>query len=185
MLIVDSLFDVLRSLQGRIKWKFIDQCEKLSEKANETLAAKKMGLVNLDFRIFSSAIAEHDVEAVSKEAFVLLDSLKKVFEKLSDNEVSVSSSSQNYSSAKITLQSYYVLSDLVFAAVVEDEDVEEETGHLVTLLNNLSNTRKQAINLDEILSLINKVEAGHGDEADIAEVRRAFRNQLNLPAQVD
>jgi hypothetical protein len=183
MSIVDSLFDILRSLQGRVNWTFIDCCEKRSQKSFNALTINKIIEANLDFYLFSSAIAEHNVEAVSKETFCLLEFLNKVFEKLPSSEVFDPSVYPNYLGAKVALQSYYVLSDLILAAVVEDEEVEEETNHLVILLGTVSNIRRQAINLNEIVSLASKVESEHGKETDIAEVRRTFRTQLKLPTQ--
>jgi len=179
--IVDSLFDVLRSLQGRVNWNFMDDCQKRSEQDYRRFARKKIVEANLDFCFLSSATAERNVEAVSKEALHLLESLYKGFEKLPTDDAPALEASPNYIGAKVAIQSYYVLSDLILAAVVGDEDVENEINQLVILLGSLSNARGQAMNVSEMVVSVNKMQAGHGKETEVEEVRRTFRNQLKLP----
>lgn len=179
--IVDSLFDVLRSMHGRVNWSFMYECEKRSEQDYERLVRKKIVKANLDFCFLSSALAEHNVELVSKEALHLLDSLHKGFEELPAENTPALDGSSNYLGAKVAVQTYYVLSDLFLAAVVGDEEVEDEVNQLITLLDNLSKVRKQPINVNEIIILVSKVKEGHGKETEIEELRKNFRKQLNPP----
>ena len=57
--IVDSLFDVLRSLQKRIDWKQIESYSKRSEAAGKRLLNQTSGSVNLDFSKLLQTVEKH------------------------------------------------------------------------------------------------------------------------------
>jgi hypothetical protein len=181
--LVDSLFDTLRNLHGnRINWTTIDSYEKRSEKNYRAFSRRKIFDANLDFGLFSLAVAQRNFEAVSKEVFRILESFKNGFEKLPCHDSHDSLEFPNFSDAKIVILSYYVLSDLILAAVVEDENIEQETNTLVSLLNSLSNNVRKDMIANDIISAVNKIEKGQVNEADVIEVRQAFRNSLKISA---
>ncbi len=79
--VVDSLFDILRSLQGRIEWKLMNNYLRQIEKDLTNPSDKKTGLEQQDFSLLSSAINDHNVELISKESYRLLESIYSNFEK--------------------------------------------------------------------------------------------------------
>ena len=177
--VVDSLFDILRSLHGRVDWNRMDSFVNRSEKYLKATTHGEVALANLNFSLLSLALSDHNVEAVSKESYHLLESIQNSFkETASGSESAIQLHLNRLNQA--TVQSYYVLNDIVLASVVGDEKVIEEVNQLAVLLVNLSKETGEVMNPDEVLCLVNRLCAEHEKESLIKETRAVFKKQLKL-----
>ena len=189
--IVDSLFDVLRSLQGRVNWTSMKKYARRSEEDIRSLAEQKTTSMNMEFAQLLSAIKEHKTEAISKEAYRLLESFHEYFQGLTSENVFLAQMHPNYQDAKTTIRTYYTLNDLILATIVKDEKISEEIDQLEIMLGTLSKQANLSINVDGIVNTINKLSVENGKETAIAECREVFKQQLKplitleLPTPLD
>jgi hypothetical protein len=177
MRIVDSLFDVLRSLHGRADWNRVEGYLKRSEENVGSLTSQKTGTVNLEFTKLSSTIKERLPEEISKEVYNILKSLYEYFSGLTKNEFS-DQVHPNYQDAKTTITAYYTLNDIILGTVVGDEEIGKETDELVTMLEDLSKATDLKIDVDTITDIVNKLVMKKGEESVIQESRALFKQQL-------
>lgn len=182
--VVDSLFDVLRSLQGRVNWARTVYLVKRFEKGFKTLVDGEVALANINISLLSSAISEHDVVSVSKEGYRLLSSIYDVFQEDALAERSSVQLNENSLSLSITVQAYYVLNDILLASVVGDENVGDEVSHLAFLLGKFPKENGVVVNVDEVLGSVSTMLAEGGNESFAKEVRTIFKEQLNSDRQV-
>lgn len=164
--IVDSLFDVLMSLQGRIDWNRMSNYVKRCEEDLKKIAGENMLKTTLDFSLLSSAVTEHNVEVVSKKGYRLLDSLYESFQGVDSKSLK----------EKNTLQLYYALNNVILASVVGDANVEDELNQLATLLGNLS--KESGIKVGEIIESSNRLIREQGKEPYVEQARTVFKRQL-------
>jgi ribosomal protein S25 len=114
--VVDSLFDVLRSLQGRVDWNRLEDHLKLSEENARSLAVQKIDTTNLEFTKLSLAVKGRLTEGIAKEADSILRSLYEDFSELAKNEFS-EQIHPNYQDAKTAITAYYTLNDFILGAI--------------------------------------------------------------------
>jgi hypothetical protein len=176
--IVDSLFDVLRSLQGRVDWNRVEGYLKRSKENVRSLAGQQIGTINLDFTKLSLAIKERLPEETSKETYSILKSLYEYFSGLTSKNESLEQIHPNYHDAKTTILAYYTLNDIILGTIVGDEEIGKESDELVMMLDDLSKGTDLKINADAIKDAINKLGMEKGKESVIAESRAVFRQQL-------
>jgi hypothetical protein len=176
--IVDSLFDVLRSLQGRVDWNRVEGYLKRSEENVRSLAGQKIGTINLEFTKLSLAIKERLPEEISKEAYSILRSLYEYFSGLTSKNQFLEQIHPNYHDAKTTILAYYTLNDIILGTIVGDEEIGKESNELVTMLDDLSKGTDLKINVEAIKDIINKLGMEKGEESVIEESRAVFRQQL-------
>jgi hypothetical protein len=175
--IVDSLFDVLRSLEWRADWNRVEGYLKRSEENVRSLTSQKTGTVNLEFTKLSSTIEERLPEEISKEVYDILKSLYEYFSGLTKNEFP-ERIHPNYQDVKTTITAYYTLNDIILGTVVGDEEIGKETNELMTMLDKLSKATDMKIDVDAINSTVNKLVMNKGEESVIEESRAVFRQQL-------
>jgi hypothetical protein len=175
--IVDSLFDILRSLQGRVDWNRVEGYLKRSEENVRSFAGQKIGTINLDFTKLSLAIKEHLPKEISKEAYSILRSLYEYFSGLTENEFP-EQIHPNYQDAKTVITAYYTLNDIILGTIVGDQEIGKESNQLVTMLDDLSKGTDLKTNVDAIKDIINKLGMEKGEESVIEESRAVFRQQL-------
>ena len=176
--IVDSLFDVLRSLQGRVNWNRMKNYARRSDKDIKSLADQKTTTTNMEFAELLSAIKEHKTEAISKEAYRLLESFHEYFLGLTSENVFLAQMHPNYQDAKTAIRSYYILNDLMLATIVGDGKIAEEIDQLAIMLGTLSKQANLLMNVDLIINTINNLIVENGKETAIAECREVFKQQL-------
>jgi hypothetical protein len=126
--VVDLLFDVLRGMHGRVDWRRMADLVKAAEKSSKALG-KTVGGQKLDFSPLTLALKEHNVEAVPKQSYRLLETLYEHFTSLN---------SEDAQQAKTIIQLYYWVNDVALAAVVEDDDVNQQVAQLQALATKLS-----------------------------------------------
>ncbi len=178
MEIVDSLFDVLRSLQGRVDWNRVKGYLKRFEENVRSFAGQKIGTINLDFAKLSLAVKEHRPEEISKETCSILRSLYEYFSGLTSRNESLEQIHPNYHDAKATILAYYTLNDIILGTIVGDEEIGKESNELVMMLYDLSKGIDLEINVDAIKDIINKLGVEKGKESVIEESRAVFIQQL-------
>jgi hypothetical protein len=178
MEIVDSLFDVLRSLHGRVDWNRVEGYLKRSEENVRSFTGQKIGTINLDFTKLSLAIKERLPEEISKEADSILRSLYEYFSGLTSKNEFLEQIHPNYHDAKTTILAYYTLNDIILGTIVGDEEIGKESNELVMMLDDLSKGTDLKINVDAMKDIINKLGMEKGKESVIEESRAVFRQQL-------
>ncbi len=175
--ITDSLFDILRSLHGRVDWNRVESHLKCSKENIRSFVDQK-GAVNLDFSKLSSAIKEHLPEEISKEAYGILKALFEYFNGLPPQDESSARIHPNHDDAKKVILAYYTLNDIILGVVVGDEEVGKERSELVTVLDALSKSTGLQIGVDAVKEAVNKLGVEKEAESAIAESRAVFVQQL-------
>jgi len=176
--IVDSLFDVLRSLQGRVDLNRLEGYLERSEENIRGFTDLNIGTINLDLTKLSLAIKEHLLEETSKEIIILLRSLYEYFSGLTSQNEIFEQTHPNYQDAKTTILAYYTLNDIILGTIVGDKEIGKERNALVMMLDDLSKGTDLKINVDAIKDVINKLGKEKGQESVIEESRAVFRQQL-------
>ncbi|MDH5375388.1 MAG: hypothetical protein OEW95_06200 [Candidatus Bathyarchaeota archaeon] len=176
--IVDSLFDVLRSLQGRVDWNRVESYLTRSEENVRSFTGQKIGTIKLDFAKLSLAIKEHLPEEISKETYGILRSLYEYFGGLTSTNEFLDQIHPNYQDAKITILAHYTLNDIILGTIVGDEEIEKEGDELVMMVDDLSKRTDLKINVEAIKDVIHKLGMEKGKENVIEESRAVFRQQL-------
>ena len=176
--IVNSLFDVLRSLQGRVDWNRVEGYLKRSEENVRSFTGQKIGTINLDFTKLSLAVKEHLPEEISKETYSILISLHNYFSGLSSNSEFLEQIHPNYHDIKTSILAYYLLNDIALGTIVGDEEIGKESNELVMVLDDLSKETDLKIDFDAIKDIMNKLLMEKGKESTIEKSRSVFRQQL-------
>jgi hypothetical protein len=175
---VNSLFDVLRSLHGRVDFNLVEGYFKRSEESFRSLTGQKTGTITLDFAKLSSAVKERRPEEISKETYSILRALYEYFSGLASKNEPLEQIHPNYHDAKTIVQAHYTLNDVILGTIVGDEEVGKESNELVIMLDDLSKATNLKIDVDAIRNIIDKLGTEKGKESVIQESRAIFRQQL-------
>lgn len=176
--ITDSLFDILRSLQGRVDWNRVESTFKCSKEPFRRFSDQK-GAVNLDYAQLSSAITEHLPEDISKEAYGILKALFEYFNGLPSQGEFPAQIHPNPEDAKKVILAYYTLNDIILGIVVGDEEVGKESNELAAVLDDLAKGTGLTIDVAAVKDLVNKLSVGQEKESVIEESRAVLLQQLN------
>jgi hypothetical protein len=176
--IVDSLFDILRSLHGRVNWNRVESSLTRYEENARNLKFQSEGAVNFESAKLSSAIKEHILPEISKETFGILRSLYDYFSESTAKTEIPEQIHPNYHDAKATILAYYTLNDIILGVIVGDEEIGKESKELVTMLEALSKVTDSKITVDAVKDVVNKLVMEKGKENFIEESRAALRQQL-------
>ena len=177
---VDSLFDVLRSLQEkRIDWNQTESYLDRSEENGRNLMTRKIGSINLDFSKLLIAVRNNLPKETSKETYDLLRTLYEYFCSLASKNESLDEIHPNYKDAKATILAYYTLNDIILSIIVGDKDTQREINQLMMLLEDLPNTTDLKINISELRDVINKLDIKKENEDFIEESKIVFRQFLS------
>ena len=176
--IVNSLFDIIRSLQGQIDWNRIKVHLKHSEENIRNSTCQRIETPNLDFTKLSLAMKNHDPKETSKETYSILKSLYEHFSELTSENELLEQIHPNYHDAKTTVLAYYTLNDIILGMAVGDEEIRKEINEFVLMLDDLSKEADSKINVDAIKEIINRVCIEKENEKIIEESRAIFIQQL-------
>ena len=176
---VDTLFDILRSLNGWVNWKRVESLLKHSQERTRArqLKDQNIGITVLDLTKLSSAIKEHQREEITKETYSILRLLYDYSSGLASTNESPEQIHPNYHDAKTTIQAYYLLNGIILGMIVGDR-IEKEINTFVAMLENLSKKSGLRINIDALKDIIDKVDLEPEKESAIDETRTLFRKQL-------
>ena len=175
--ITDSLFDILRSLHGRVDWNRIESYLKHSKDTLKSIADPNCK-INLNFAKLSSAIKERLPEDTSKEAYELLKALFEYFNGLPSQSGLPLQPHPNNDDVRKLILAYYTLNDILLGIVVGDEEVGKEINEFVTVLDDLAKGTSLEINTAAVKESINKLSATAETESAVAESRTVFAQQL-------
>jgi len=176
--ITDALFDILRSLHGRVNWNRVESHLKCSKEHVRNFVDQK-NTVNLDFAKLASAIKERLPEEISKEAYGILKTLFEYFNGLPPPQGEASAQNHPTSDdAKKVILAYYTLNDIILGTIVGDEEVRKENNELVTALDDLAKGTGLKINVDAVKEVVTKLGAEQAKENVIEESRTVFVEQV-------
>jgi hypothetical protein len=178
MNIVDSLFDILRSLHGWIDWDRVEDFLKRSEENAARLTDQEMKIIELDFSTLSLAITERLPEETSKETYNLLKLLYDYFGGLDSANEFLKDIHPNYYDAKTAIQAHYLLNDIILGTILEDEEIGKEHNELLITLEDLAREAGIRIDINAIKNVIAKLDAEKVKENVIKKNRSVFRQQL-------
>jgi hypothetical protein len=165
--VVDSLFDILMSLQGRVDWATIGKNAKSCEKDFPKVADRAtIETANLDLSLLVSAATEHNVELTSEEVSRLLESLYNSFH----------SPESKFPLSNKAVAPYYVLNDVVLGMVVSDPALADEFSQLKTLLADLSSGTGMSVG--EVAEAANRIVNERVKEPYTEQARALYRQQL-------
>jgi hypothetical protein len=176
--ITDSLFDILRSLNGRVDWNRVENTFECSKEYFRRFSDQK-GAVNLDYAKLSSAITEHLPEDISKEAHGILKVLFDFFNGLPPQGEFPAQSHPNPEDAKKVILAYYTLNDMILGLVVGDGEVGKESNELVAVLDDLAKDTGLTIDVAAVKDAVNKSGVDQEEESIIEESRAVLLQQLN------
>ena len=178
MNIVDSLFDILRSLHGWVDWDRVECFLKSSQENAAKLTDQKIELSGIDFSKLSSAIKERLSEETSKETYNLLKLLYDYFGGLDSANESLKETHPNYYDAKTAIQAHYLLNDIMLGTILEDAEIGKEHNELLITLEDLAREAGIRIDINAIKNVIAKLDTEKVKENVIKKNRSVFRQQL-------
>ncbi len=164
--IIDSLFDGLMCLQGRVDWNQITNHVKKCEEDVKKIDKGIFETVNLDFSVLFSAATDRNVESFTKEAYRLLETLHGNFQGIAPE----------FLKAKNVVTSYYILNDTMLAVVVGDANVEDELTQLSLSLADLS--KDIGLNAIEVVNPMNNLLKEKQKDPYAQEARAIFKKQV-------
>jgi hypothetical protein len=178
MNIVDSLFDVLRSLNGRVDWNRVEGYLKRSEENARRFTEQGSSTINLDFNKLSSVLTAHRSQELSKETYIILKSIYEYYSGLTSQNELPEQMHPNYQEAKTAIQAYYTLNDIILGTVVGDEEIRKENDELLMLLDDLSKRTGLEMTIKAFEDILDRLILDKASETIIEESRALFRQQL-------
>lgn len=167
--VVDSAFDLLRSLHGNVNWDLINGSLKQLVKS-----AKRVGedpaFVDFDASWLTSAVNSHDVESIKSECLKILENV------CSNHEATVSVSGSQSFAAVVLI--YCEFNDIFLGSLVGDEKVAEEVSKFSQGLGNFAKTRNLELDIEGIERSVGIAVAEHGRQSHVDNARAIFRAQL-------
>jgi hypothetical protein len=177
MSITDLSFDVLIELnEKRIDWNRLNGIS-AKFKENLTLSFKKLVPFQLDFSKISVAIDKKTAREISQEAYRILESTYGYFDHLVPED-DITGSHPNFKDAKVIIDSYFTLNDLLLGKIVGEKDSKKEKHYLENELQILDCDTKFKASPAELVTSIDKATPENDLDSIIEETRSMFREQL-------
>jgi hypothetical protein len=177
--VIDSLFDVLRSLQGRVDWKRVEDALKRSEEGAGALAGEAGMVMSLDFGGLSSAVKLRRAREVSKEAFGVLKSLFGHFAGLTVTDEGLVKTHLSVEGARRAVLASYLLNDIILGVVVGDAEVVKECDEFAAVLEELPKGTGVKMDVDAVNAIVNRLVVEKAGETVVEESRALFQKQLD------
>lgn len=174
---VDSLFDCLRGLHGKINWATVASHVKVAEEKAEALADQKPGTLNFSFKKLNLTVMGHLPEDSGKEAFNLLKAVRNYYVALAKDNVQIKTH-PNLQDAQTAVEVYFVLSDVLLGSTVEDEDLLDEGKILKQKMEEFSKSSGTKVDLSYYAALATRLNRNKEREGLIAESRTLFKQQI-------
>jgi len=176
--LIDSLFDFLKSLHGRIDWGHLEKVLNNCEQNAKIFIGDNAKSVNLDFSKVKSALIARIPEETAKETFSLLKTLYDYFSGLASNNQPTDQDPHNYQDVAIVVTAYYTLNDIMLGAIVADAEVQRECEQFLVMLEGFSKKASLKIDLAAFKDALAKLTVGKFDESVLLESRLLFRKQV-------
>ena len=175
--ITDSLFNILRSLNGWVDWNRVEEdFSKGIEKNLERVT--QITTIDLDFTKLTLSIKERAPEKISREIYDLLKVINGYFSVVDTAKETPEEIHPNVSDAKMTIKAYFLLNDIILGVEVGDEEIEKEKNLLLMVLSDLSKTSGLKLDMDTIKDIINELVVEKGKKNISEKSRAVFRLQL-------
>ena len=177
MEITDSLFNILRSLNGWVDWNRIE--EDFSKRIEKNLErVTQIITIDLDFTRLTLSIKERAPEKISRESYNLLKEINHYFSELDTEKETPEEIHPNVYDAKMTIKAYLLLNDIILGVKVGDEEIEKEKNLLLMVLSDLSKTSGLKLDMDTIKDIIDELVVEKGKKNIGEKSRAVFRLQL-------
>ena len=175
--ITDSLFNILRSLNGWVDWNRVEEdFSKGIEKNLERVT--QITTIDLDFTKLTLSIKERAPEKISREIYDLLKVINGYFSVVDTAKETPEEIHPNVSDAKMTIKAYFLLNDIILGLEVGDEEIEKEKNLLLMVLSDLSKTSGLKLDMDTIKDIIDELVVEKGKKNISEKSRAVFRLQL-------
>jgi hypothetical protein len=175
---VDPLFDLLRSLQGKISWTTVQGYLKRAKENAEALGERSSDAFYLNFTNLSKAIESHVPGEAGKEVYSLLNLLYAHFVGLASKTEAATQIHPNYCDAQIGIRAYYTLNDIILGVEVGDEETVKESAEFSKMLDQLTKETHAVVNTDVLKDIASKIARAKGAENAVPECRALFKKQL-------
>ncbi len=175
----DSLFDILRSLHGRIDWTRVGDLLKRYGEIAKGLSSETYGSVKMEFAKSEAATKNNHPEEISKEVYENLKSLNDYLNQIAMNNVLPEKTHPNYEDAKRMLLAYYALNDIIIGIVVGDKEIDKERSEFAAMLEALEKTMTLNIDHDALTQVANRLVIEKVDESLVLEDRTIFKQQFD------
>jgi hypothetical protein len=154
--IVDSLFDALVSLHGRIDWDYTESCVKRYQKTAASAKGQTLLEPSPKFERLFSSIKERQVEESSKEIQRTLELLYRNVFGINSENLMLNKFGPRDNAFKGAILAYFTLNDILLGHVVGDEESVRESNELAIILNGLAQTSNTQIDTIAVIESLNK-----------------------------
>jgi hypothetical protein len=170
---LDAGFDVLLALQEKhVDW---DRLEGLAGQFGTSLQFKGELLppLSLDFAKVAGAIKKQASKDASKQAFAILETVYRYFDRLQVND-EASDAQLSVKSAKGVVSAYFLVNDLMLGSVVGDRENKREMDELQQVLGLLADSSPFKVSAEDLLGAIGKLGVEGTVEDVVGDVRELF-----------
>ena len=174
----DSLFDILRSLHGRVDWNRIGNLLKRSEEIAKNIPCQETCSIEIDFTKSASAIKDNRPEEIIKEVFDYLKLLDNYLNRIASDNMFPQKTHPDYQDAQQVLFAYYALNDIIIGNIVGDKEISKERNKLLAILDGLAKTMDLQIEIDSIIRATDRLINEKVDESLIEQNRTVFKQQF-------
>jgi hypothetical protein len=174
----DSLFDILRNLNGRVNWNLVENNFKKSEENVKNLASHPNSLC-LDVTHLSAAVQERHPKEIAEKTYDVLRAMYEHFDEMPSTSENAEQSHPNNQDARLTIQASYILNDMLLGAIVGDDAAEKEQAELLKVLDDLARVPGSKIDVNAAkTSLDNACAEKEKQGLIIEDIRLMLEQQL-------
>ena len=177
--IVDSLFDLLRTLQGKINWARAEEQLRNARQSAEVFTDLNSGEVHVNFSKLSAAVKAHVPIEAGGEVHAILRQLSDYFVALASKREASAQVHPNFRDAQNALRAYYTLNDIVLSIEVGDEETAKESYELSKMLSQLAKEIQIARDAVLLKETVSKLVRAKGAEETVVECRALLRAHLS------
>ena len=159
----ESLFMLLRNLNGRVDWKSVESSYIRFEE-NTVKFLETSNSLNIELKPLHTAVQERRSRETAEKAFVALKTLYEHYNKLALAVNVEDKNGQRQRDTKMIVHGFYVLNDIALGKVVGDSQMSQEYADLLKTLDELAKLPGWRIDTSSIKEFLEKpsVEiAGH------------------------
>jgi hypothetical protein len=175
--VIDVFFDMLRGLHAkRVDWKQENEYSNNIGK-NLIIANNSIPPIALDFTEVAEAARLESSTKVATECRKLLRYIYEYFQSLDIEDDSVNKH-PHVRDAFNLIELFYCINDVFLGKVVKDKDNSEEFEYIEKLTQQLSADTNFKIELDELMTLLNKFDTEKERENIVKDTRQLVKIQL-------
>jgi hypothetical protein len=173
--VVNSLFEVLRHLHGRIDWKIVELSSQRVDDAVAKLASENENLAFLDVKPIAAAIQQRFPKEIAYRTFDALKMLHERFNRVdSSHAEGAEQPHPKQHDARLTLQAFFVWNDMTLGAVVGDKDTEKESAEMLRIIEELVKQPSSQIDSDRVRAAFEKLSGEREKQKEGLEELKAM-----------